>query len=526
MFAGVWVYMQNNVDNVNITMYVSNVNIELRMRAAMKVLLVYPEFVNSFWSFTHALRFIGKKAAMPPVGLLTVASMLPDEWEKELVDLNVENLNDRVADWPDMVMVSAMNAQKKSASRIVDLFSQKGVTVVAGGPLFSNDPEEWSETVDHLFVGEAEDTLPAFIEDLASGRGKKVYRPDGYPSMESTPLQELELIDIRKYNSMGIQFSRGCPHNCDFCNITSLFGRKVRTKTTEQVIGELDSLYRAGWREGIFFVDDNFIGNRRYLKESLLPAVIHWRESHGTVHFQTETSILLADDQELMEMMVAAGFNTVFIGIETTDEESLKGCGKTQNTGRDLLADVKRIQNSGLEVEGGFIVGFDGDSASVFQKQWEFIQRSGIVTAMVAMLQAPEGTRLYERLREEGRIHGEVTDGTDGTTNIVPLMDTAVLEAGYRSLVEKLYTPKAFYQRIKTFLGEFRPSGNLGYDFSLGHVMAVPKSVLRLGIVGRERLEYWKLVFWTLFKRPVMIPLALKLAIYGYHFSRTLAGRY
>lgn len=492
----------------------------------MKVLMIYPEFVDSFWSFAHALRFIGKKAAMPPVGLLTVAAMLPEDWEKKLVDLNVEKLDGDMDEWPDIVMVSAMNAQKDSAVKVTDHFSRRGVTVMAGGPLFSNEPGEWSETVDHLFVGEAEETLPVFLEDFARGDAGKVYRRESYPSMERTPLQDLKLIRQKKYNTMGIQFSRGCPHNCDFCNITSLFGRKVRTKTTKQIIAELDSLYQAGWREGIFFVDDNFIGNRRYLKESLLPAMIEWRRTHGSIHFQTETSILLADDEELMRMMVSSGFNTVFIGIETTDEESLKGCGKLQNTGRDLLADVKKIQNMGLEVEGGFIVGFDGDSTSVFQKQWEFIQKSGIVTAMVAMLQAPAGTMLHKRLKEEGRIQGEVTDGTDGTTNILPVMGKGSLESGYHDLLARLYSPGAFYSRVKTFLREFRPSGNLGYELSAGHILAVPRSMLRLGIIGRERLEYWKLIFWTLFRRPVLIPLALKLAIYGHHFSRTLAGRF
>lgn len=488
----------------------------------MRVLLIYPEFVNSFWSFSHALRFIGKKAAMPPVGLLTIASMLPSDWEKRLIDLNVEKLDSSLDDWADMVMVSAMNAQKKSAVRVTDHFSSLGVTVVAGGPLFSNEPGEWDETVDHLFVGESEETLPTFLNDLIRGAGKKVYRADSYPSMEKTSMQDLSLIRMDRYNSMGIQFSRGCPHNCDFCNITSLFGRKVRTKTTERIIDELNSMFEAGWHEGIFFVDDNFIGNRRYLKQSLLPELIRWRKTHGTVHFQTETSILLADDEELMEMMVKSGFNTVFIGIETTDEETLKGCGKTQNLGRDLLADVKKIQNMGLEVEGGFIVGFDGDSSSVFQKQWEFIQNSGIVTAMVAMLQAPPGTRLFDRLQSEGRILGEVTDGTDGTTNIVPVMGGDALEIGYSDLVGRLYSPGAFYERVRTFLREFKPSGNLGYEFSWGHIMAVPRSIVKLGIIGRERFEYWKLMLWTSLRHPLLVPLALKLAIYGYHFSRTL----
>ncbi len=489
----------------------------------MKVLLVYPEFPDSFWSFKHALKFVGKKATMPPVGLLTVAGLLPREWDKKLIDLNVESLDYSWIEWADMVMISSMNAQKISTERVIRGIQGSGAVIAAGGPLFSNDPELWEKTVDHVFVGEVENTLPVFLKDLKSGNAGGVYQSDEYPSMQETPIPDWNLINKEYYNTLGIQFSRGCPHNCDFCNITSLFGRKVRTKSSRQIIAELDAIYSTGWRNGVFFVDDNFIGNRRYLKNTLLPCLIKWRRKHRTITFQTETSILLADDEELMEMMAQAGFNTVFIGIETTDEESLKGCGKTQNTGRDLLEDVKKILHKGLEVEAGFIVGFDNDSTSVFQQQWEFIQRSGIVTAMVAMLQAPEGTDLYQRLEKEGRINGEVTDGTDGTTNVVPVMGIGPLTSGYKDLVSRLYSPRAFYSRLKLFLKEFKPAGNLSHEFSLNHIMALPRSVLRLGLLGRERFEYWKLMMWTLFRHPRLFSLALRLAIYGYHFSRTLA---
>ena len=488
----------------------------------MKVLLIYPEFLDSFWSFKHALKFVGKKASMPPVGLLTVAGLLPGDWNKRLIDLNVESLDYSWIEWADMVMISAMNAQKISAERTIRGLQNSDVITVAGGPLFSNAPELWGKMVDHVFVGEAEDTFPIFLEDLKNGKTKGIYQSDEYPSMLETPIPDWSLINNGYYNTMGIQFSRGCPHNCDFCNITSLFGRKVRTKSSRQIIAGLDAIYDTGWREGIFFVDDNFIGNRKYLKDSLLPELINWRRSHRTITFQTETSILLADDEELMEMMAQAGFNTVFIGIETTDEESLKACGKTQNTGRDLLSDIKSIQHKGLEVEAGFIVGFDNDSISIFQRQWEFIQKSGIVTAMVAMLQAPEGTDLYHRLEKEGRISGEVTDGTDGTTNVVPVMGLGPLTAGYNDLVARLYSPGAFYSRLKLFLQEFKPAGNLSYEMSLKHLMAFPKSIIRLGFLGRERFEYWKLMVWTLFRHPRLIPLALRLAIYGYHFARTI----
>jgi radical SAM superfamily enzyme YgiQ (UPF0313 family) len=319
---------------------------------------------------------------------------------------------------------------------------------------------------------------------------------------------------------MSIQYSRGCPYNCEFCNVTALFGHRPRTKTAGQIIAELDSLYGLGWRGSVFFVDDNFIGNKKLLKSELLPALIEWQADKGDIPFNTEVSINLADDEDLMRMMVEAGFNTVFIGIETPDEDSLAECSKRQNTNRDLLEDVRRIQRTGLQVQGGFIVGFDNDTPSIFQRQIDFIQGSGIVTAMVGLLQAPPGTRLYERLKQEGRLLDQLSgDNADGTTNIIPAMNLETLHEGYKTIMHSIYAPEPYYQRVKTFLREYQPP-EIKARLDLQHILAFFRSTYRLGILGKERQQYWDLLFWTLFRRPALLPMAVTFAIYGHHFRK------
>jgi radical SAM superfamily enzyme YgiQ (UPF0313 family) len=319
---------------------------------------------------------------------------------------------------------------------------------------------------------------------------------------------------------MGIQFSRGCPFNCEFCNVTALFGHRSRIKTAEQIIAELDGLYNLGWRGPVFFVDDNFIGNKAYLKAHLLPALIQWQKGKKQIPFNTEASINLADDEPLMEMLVKAGFDTVFIGIETPNEESLAECNKQQNKNRNLLESVKRMQRAGLQVTGGFIVGFDSDTPSIFQRQIEFIQESGIVTAMVGLLNAPPGTGLYARMREEGRLIGLMSgDNVDGTTNILPKMGLDALREGYRNMMQHLYSPEHYYERVMTFLREYkRPKVRNPLDFQ--RLLALLRSSIRLGIFGKERFQYWKIFFWTIFRRPQLFALTITFAIYGHHFRR------
>ena len=425
----------------------------------MKILLIYPKFPDTFWSFTYALKFIRKKAAYPPLGLLTVAAMLPDEFQKRLVDVNVDGLSDDDLAWADLAFIGAMAVQRESAKHIIARCKATGLKVIAGGPLFTAEPDAFA-AVDHLVLDEAELTLPSFLEDLKNGHLKKIYRASGFCDLHHTPSPDWDLVDMKKYASMSIQFSRGCPFNCDFCNVTVLFGHRPRLKSTQQVIAELDRMYAAGWRSNIFFVDDNFIGNKRYLKSQLLPALIQWRQDKKGCVFFTEASINLADDTDLMDLMVEAGFDSVFIGIESPNDASLSECQKIQNKNRDLIHDVKIMQRAGLQVQGGFIVGFDSDTASTFQQLIDFIQKSGIVTAMVGLLQAPPGTRLFDRLKKDNRLRAMMISGdnVDGTTNIKPKMGLDQLMHGYRLIMGNIYSPRHYYRRVKVFLKEFGSS--------------------------------------------------------------------
>ncbi|MFO7713108.1 B12-binding domain-containing radical SAM protein [Desulfosarcina sp.] len=485
----------------------------------MNLLLINPAYPNTFWSFKYALKFIGKKAAFPPLGLLTVAAMLPGQFQTRLVDVNVEDLKEADLAWAQMVFISAMAIQRASAKNIIGRCRSHGLKVVAGGPLFTSEPEAFPE-VDHLVLDEAELTLPSFLADLQDDQPKKIYRAGGFCHLGQTPIPDWGLVRMKNYASMCIQFSRGCPFNCDFCNVTALFGHRVRMKTPLQVLAELDRLYAAGWRGNIFFVDDNFIGNRAFLKAHLLPALMAWRQTRKGCVFYTEASINLADDPELMEMMVRAGFDLVFIGIESPDEQSLAECKKNQNKNRDLLRSVRTIQQAGLQVSGGFIVGFDCDTPATFQRHIDFIQQSGIVTAMVGMLQAPPGTLLFERLQKENRVVGQISgDNVDGTTNIVPKMGLSTLVEGYQTIMAHIYSPRHYYQRVRTLLREFgNPHAKAPMDFQ--RCLAFFKTCLRLGIIGRERLHYWYLLLWTLIRKPRQLPLAITLTIYGHHFRR------
>jgi radical SAM superfamily enzyme YgiQ (UPF0313 family) len=487
----------------------------------MKILHVYPKYPETFWSFKYALKFISKKATYPPLGLMTVSAMLPAEWEQRLVDMNVKPLKDADLQWADYVYLSAMSIQKESAKEVISRCQAHGVKVVAGGPLFTASHEEF-EGVDHFVLNEAEVTLPLFLNDLRSGCARPLYTSPQWADLSTTPAPRSELIDMKKYASMNIQYSRGCPFDCEFCNITVLYGRVPRTKTREQILGELEGLYARGWRAGVFFVDDNFIGNKAKLKREILPAIIEWMEQRKhPFALSTEVSINLADDEELMQLMVRAGFDTVFVGIESPNEESLIECSKVQNRNRDLIASVKKIQQAGLEVQAGFIVGFDKDPASIFERLIAFIQESGIATAMVGLLNAPQGTKLYHRLKREGRIVKAVTgDNTDFSINFIPKMNTEHLISGYRKILNTIYSPKHYYARVKQFLKEYRPPKARGGRFRFSHFKALIKSVVRLGIVGRERFQYWKLFLWSLLRRPRLLPLAITLSIYGFHFRK------
>jgi len=492
----------------------------------MKILLVYPKYLDTFWSFKGALKFISKKATHPPLGLLTVAAMLPKEWEKKLVDMNVTTLRDKDLEWADFVFVSAMSIQKASVKQVITRCKKMDIKIVAGGPLFTLGYEEF-ENVDHFVLNEAEITLPPFLKDLKNGCAQHIYTSQELPDIQKTPLPLWDLIDMKKYAVMSIQYSRGCPYNCEFCNISALYGRKVRTKSKTQIVDELENLYSQGWRGDLFFVDDNFVGRKRKLKEQVLPAIIEWmkRKKHP-FSFNTEASIDLSDDDELMQCMVKAGFTSVFVGIETPNEESLAECNKIQNKNRDLVACVKKIQKFGLQVVGGFIVGFDSDPPSIFERLSVFIQESGIVTAMVGLLNAPRSTRLYQRLVKEGRLLRDVSgDNTDFSMNFIPKMDYEILIKGYERIISRIYSPEPYYRRVREFLREYEPSQKKAFHFHFSYLGAFLKSIFFLGIIERERVYYWKLFLWSLFKRPQLFHLALTFAIYGFHF-RKIFGNY
>jgi radical SAM superfamily enzyme YgiQ (UPF0313 family) len=488
----------------------------------MKILLVWPKFPETFWGFKYALPFIDKKTSLPPLGLLTVAALLPKEWEKKIIDVNVEKLTDNDLEWADFVFISAMVIQKGSVGEIIKKVKKIGKKIVAGGPLFTTGYEDFLDDIDYFVLGEAETTLISFCEDLKNGCLKKIYKSKDWPDIRKTPAPLWNLIDMEKYASMSIQYSRGCPFNCEFCDIVLLNGRIPRTKDKDQVLRELDALYNLGWRGNVFFVDDNFIGNKQKLKEEILPAIIKWvTDRKYPFAFSTQVSINLADDKELMELMVKAGFDSVFVGIETIEKESLTECGKFQNLNRDLLASVESIQSQGLQVQAGFILGFDSDTPSIFERITDFIQKSGIVTAMVGLLQAPPKTRLYERLKRENRLISEATgNNTDCTINFVPKMNYQTLIAGYKKVLSKIYSPRYYYQRLITSLKRYKTKRVKLFSFQSRSFFALLKSIWILGIKEKERVYYWKLVFWSLFRKPKLFPLAIELAIWGFHFRK------
>lgn len=485
----------------------------------MNILLVYPEFPDTFWSFKHALKFVRKKSSSPPLGLLTVAAMLPSTWDKRLVDMNVDHLREKDLAWADMVLISAMTVQRESAQTLIEMTKKAGKTIIAGGPLFTAEPDVFPE-VDHLVLNEAEITLPLFLSDLGRGKPQRVYQTDEFADISKTPVPLWELVNLRHYDSLSLQYSRGCPFNCDFCNVTALLGHRMRLKTTQQLIAELDKIYALGWRRNIFIVDDNFIGNKRILKREVLPALIEWRKGKKGCLFLTEASVNLADDDELIDLMVKAGFTQVFVGIETPDDAALAECSKSQNRNRDLVSSVKKLQQMGLQVMGGFIVGFDSDDETIFQRMIDFIQESGIVTAMVGMLQAPIGTQLYQRMLREGRIRDLYSgDNVDGETNIVPKMGLPLLKKGYRKVLDSIYSAKGFYERVRTFLKDYKPIRHT-VTLQWQEIAAFLSSIFEIGIKSKDRKHYWNLVFWTLFHCPEKFPLAITFAIYGYHFRK------
>jgi radical SAM superfamily enzyme YgiQ (UPF0313 family) len=486
----------------------------------MKVLLINPEFPETYWSFRHALPFEGKRCAFPPLGLLTVSALLPPSWERRLVDQNVGKLRSSDIDWSDLVMVTAMLVQKESFHRVVRQCKAKGKRVVVGGSYVSTTLEKLQDA-DHIFLGEAETTVPEFVEDLTRGTLKRTYQAEAKPPLSITPAADFQLADMKHYSAMSVQYSRGCPFNCEFCDIIEIYGRVPRTKSNQQMLVEFDRLRELGWRGTVFIVDDNFIGNKKNVRR-LLPELADWQKRHGyPFSLITEASVNLAEDDSLLDSMRSAGFRRVFLGIETPVEESLHEAQKSQNRG-NLLDSVKKIQSYGMEVMGGFIVGFDNDPDDIFERQIKFIRESAIPLAMVGILTALPHTQLWRRLKQEGRLLSESSgNNTSCEVNFVPKMDPARLIAGYRSIMQTIYRPNEYYQRAldslkRTPQKSVEPSG-FGV---LSATAAFMRIALKLGVLDRERKEFWRYFAKTIVKHRTRMAESLRLAAMGYHFRK------
>ncbi len=486
----------------------------------MKVLLVNPEFPDTYWSFRHALPFERKRCAFPPLGLMTVSALLPKPWERRLVDLNVRALNASDIQWADIVFVTGMLVQKESVHAVVRRCKAMGKRIALGGPYVTTTIEDLPD-VDHIFLGEAETTLPQFIEDLEKGTPRASYKAVERPPLSLTPVADFHLADLKHYSSMSVQYSRGCPFNCEFCDIIEIYGRVPRTKSNQQILAELDVLLQLGWRGTVFIVDDNFIGNKKNVRR-LLPDLAAWQEKHGhPFSLLTEASVNLADDNELLCDMQRAGFTRVFLGIETPAEESLKEAQKSQNRG-NLLESVRKIQNHGMEVMAGFIVGFDNDPDDIFERQINFIRESAIPLAMVGLLTALPDTQLWRRLEKEGRLLGESSgNNTNCSLNFVPKMDAARLVAGYQSIMRTIYNPKEYYQRALDSLKRTPvPNWDPKQVRLFRDLTSFLRLTLKLGVLDSERREFWRFFVTAIAKHREQFAASMRLAAMGYHFRK------
>jgi radical SAM superfamily enzyme YgiQ (UPF0313 family) len=463
----------------------------------------------------------GYKALFPPLGLLTVAALLPEEWEKNLIDLNVEPLKNKDIERVDYVFVGGMNVQEVSMREIIRRAKNLGKPVVAGGPLLTHEYERFPE-IDHLILNEAEITLPLFLEDLEKGEPKRVYSTQEFADVHETPIPLWHLAKMEKYASGIIQYSRGCPFMCDFCDVTSLFGRRPRTKTADQIIKELDSIPNLERFGSLFFADDNLIGNKKEVKNDLLPKLKEWQDSRKQkMWFSTQLTITLSDDEEMLDKMLEAGFGTVFIGLETPDEDTLALCRKKQNTKRNLVDNVKYLQKKGFEVMAGFILGFDNDDEGVFDRQIEFIQETGITMCIVGLLNAPPGTELHERMKKENRLLDQ-NWFFEGATNIVPMMDTKVLMDGFNREVDYLYSGKGFYERVVKFLSMYEKPDihkNSKTVVRAFMIRALIVGLFKLGVVYPDRKYFWKLLFWCIKNKPDMWSYSIQAFARASHFG-------
>src|SRR5437763_2063431 len=434
--------------------------------------------------------------------------------------MNIQSHKQSDIDWADMVFATAMLVQKDSLKEVVKRCKAHGKRVVLGGPYVTTTIEDLPEA-DHIFLGEAETTLPQFIEDLARGEAKRSYQATERPPLSATPLAHFHLADMKRYSAMSVQYSRGCPFSCEFCDIIEIYGRVPRTKSNQQMLSEFDALRDLGWRGTVFIVDDNFIGNKKNVRQ-LLPELAKWQQKNGyPFSLLTESSVNLADDEPLLKNMQDAGFRRVFLGIETPVEESLKEAQKSQNRG-NLLESVRKIQSYGMEVMAGFIGGFDNDPEDIFERQIDFIRKSAIPLAMVGLLNALPDTQLWKRLEREGRLLGAASgNNTVCTFNFKTRMDSALLIRGYQSIMQTIYSPREYYARaLDSMRRTAQESTEPQHYNTISALASLTRVLVRLGLLDRERKEFWRFFTKTLFKHRTRIAESLRLAAMGYHFRK------
>ncbi len=486
------------------------------------ILLVYPEVPsNTYWSFNCALKFIRKKSSMPPLGLLTIAALFPDKYNLRLIDLNVRPLKDNDIHWADAVFISAMIVQQDSMREVIRRCKRVGKLLVAGGPFPTSNYQDIAD-VDHFLLGEVDLTLSDFLLDLEKGIAQPVYPKPCYPDISNLPVPRFDLLDMDAYGSMAIQYSRGCPFHCEFCDIWTIYGNKPRLKSADTLLRELDVLYDLGWRGPVFLVDDNFIGNKKRVKSELLPALKIWQIEHSyPYHFFTEASINMGEDEELLTAMREAGFNQVFIGIETPDPKGLEETGKKQNLKANMENSIRTIQRHGMEVMAGFIIGFDSDKEDIFERQISFIQQNAIPKAMIGFLNALPGTRLYHRLKMEGRIlKASLGNNTHCmTTNFKTIMDPNRLKEGYKKILACIYdfNLKNYFERCSHFLDTIEYTGYFQRKIHLKDLIIFFRSIYGQ-VFTPYGFQYLKFVFRSMIKHPNIFGEAISLCISGHHF--------
>jgi radical SAM superfamily enzyme YgiQ (UPF0313 family) len=485
----------------------------------MRVLLVHPEFPTTYWGFQHSLPFIGKRATLPPLGLLTLAALLPPAWHVRVADLNVAPLSDDDVLWADAVLVGGMLVQAPSALEVIRRARSMGRKTIVGGAAVTTSPTLFNEA-DHVFLGEAEGRIDAVVRAIEGVDEPHVLAElsEAKPDVSKSPPPRFELVDLSLYQAMSVQYSRGCPFTCEFCDIIEMFGRVPRYKSPPQVLAELDALRDLGWRGPVFFVDDNFIGNKRAVKH-LVPEVARWQRENGyPFSFYTEASVNLAADAALLQMMVEAGFDSVFLGIETPSVEALRETKKKQNV-VDLHEAVDKITRAGLDVMGGFIVGFDADGPEAFAAQREFIGSSPIPLAMVGLLTALPGTQLWRRLESEGRLRDTSNGDAFTRPNFETSMGEEPLLAGYKELMRDLYSAQGYYARCHRVIERVGPPV-AGARFQPRDLMPAARAIMGIGILGERRGHFWRLLARGLGRGHHALRRAFMFAIQGEHLIR------